>query len=878
MKTLKLFLFLFLVLSCGTKKKAEEKKDSDGDGVLDQYDQCPNTFGTVANNGCPNVTPPPSTTAEEVFIFDFDETSGTTTKENKTSSNLSITQGPGEIIRTTGVTGNALRTMGYYGWANGTIQKQLNYKSIAITAWVAPNVYPVQRKDQDEIQDHTVGAIFSNQSNVSQNGVAFGINQHGKLIAKFSIDGNAIEFLSSDIVPLMEWSHVALVIDAENGTASLFKNGTLLNSTTFSSGALDLDQSQKIYIGKGTANKTLAGFVTNGLNAAIDNVKVWDGKLTATEIAGQYNSQNPSTPNLSIDVNTLYANDYLRPKYHTLPTFGWTNEPHGLFYLDGKYHIFNQKNANGPYWSHINWGHFISSDLINWEEKRSALWPRAGQFDEVGVWSGHAIVDNNKPYIFYTGVNKAKAAIGLATSTSEPYLDWEVPNGNPIISGVPSGVPNADFRDPFVFEHENSWYMMIGTGIRRSGESNRGGLFLYKATSSDFKSWNYIGVMKEGNPSSDQTGEFWEMPFYHKFGNKAILGINKYPNTVAQYWTGSFNGSTFNADQTTPLNLDLIGGILSPSIGLDKDGNLIAIGILPDKVSSGRHKNLGWANIFTLPRVWTFDNGLIKQKPHPQLDALRTSTQNFGQISVANGVIDLLGGATGRQYEIEATVSKGSADRIGFKLFQGSSHQTVVYYDYNTQRVGYERSNASSFSDVPKSNESAAVSLPNDDVKWRIFVDASVVEVFIDDQYAFSFRSFPSDSDTGIDVFSTNGTASFDIKLHSITTGGVISAYGISGIKLENNAVVPPIIFPNPTSGAVQIIYPETQESKAYYGMIFNLKGDLIKQFVAPVSAKNQSFGWDGILPNGQKAPSGVYVLKTGLTIDEVATAKIIIK
>lgn len=51
------------------KKKAEEKKDSHGDGVLDQYDQCPNTFGTVANNGCPNVTPPPSTNAEEVFIF-----------------------------------------------------------------------------------------------------------------------------------------------------------------------------------------------------------------------------------------------------------------------------------------------------------------------------------------------------------------------------------------------------------------------------------------------------------------------------------------------------------------------------------------------------------------------------------------------------------------------------------------------------------------------------------------------------------------------------------------------------------------------------------------------------------------------------------------
>lgn len=878
MRVLRLVAILFFVISCGTKKKAEEKKDSDGDGVLDQYDQCPNSVGTIANNGCPNVVPPPTPTAKEVFLFGFDETSGSTTSESKTSSNLTIAPGPGEIQRAPGVAGNALRTMGYYGWASGTIQKQLDYKSIAITAWVAPNVYPVQRKDQDEIQDHTIGAIFSNQSNVNQNGVAFGINQHGKLIAKFSVDGNSIEFLSNETVPLMEWSHVALVIDAENGTASLFKNGTSLKSTTFTAGALDLDQSQKIFIGKGTANKTLAGFATNGLNAAIDIVKVWDAKLTASEISGQFNSHNPSTPNLSIDVNTLYSNDYLRPKYHALPSFGWTNEPHGLIYLDGKYHIFNQKNANGPYWSHINWGHFISSDLIHWEEKRSALWPRAGQFDEVGVWSGHAIVDNNKPYIFYTGVNKAKAAIGLATSTSAPFLDWEVPNGNPIISGVPSGVPNADFRDPFVFEHNNTWYMMIGTGIRRSGESKRGGLFLYKSSSADFKSWNYIGVMKEGNPAVDQTGEFWEMPFYHNFGSKAVLGINKYPNTVAQYWTGSFNGNNFSSDQTTPINLDLIGGILSPSISLDKDGNLIAIGILPDEVSSGRHKNLGWANIFTLPRVWTFENDRIKQKPHPQLDALRTNTQNFGQISVAHGVSNLLDGATGRQYELEAIVDKGSANRIGFKLFKGTSRETVIYYDFNSQRVGYERSKSTSFSDAPKSNESAVVSLPNSGVKWRIFVDASVIEVFINDTYAFSFRSFPSESDTGIDVFSQNGTATFDVKLHSINKGGTVAAYGTSAKKLKSNSTESPTIYPNPTHGAIQIIYPETQTPKAYYGFIFDLKGEIVHQFVAPVSKENNSFGWDGKLPNGQHVPSGVYVLKTGLNFDETTTSKIIIE
>ena len=86
----------------------------------------------------------------------------------------------------------------------------------------------------------------------------------------------------------------------------------------------------------------------------------------------------------------------------------------------------------------------------------------------------------------------------------------------------------------------------------------RGGLFLYKSTSADFKQWSQQGTMLEGNPSADGTGDFWEMPIYYNFGAKSIVLINKLPNANALYWTGNFDGSKFIRDNVVPERLEVI--------------------------------------------------------------------------------------------------------------------------------------------------------------------------------------------------------------------------------------------------------------------------------------------------------------------------------
>lgn len=826
------------------------------------------------NDPSPTPTPIPNpTVATELLSFSFNESSGQTLSETKTNASFNINGPSGSAERISGVEGNALRINGFYGWATGNASTTYPTSKVGVSGWIAPSAFPVQRKDLDPITENTNAAIFSNINTSTSAGIALGINHHGRVIGQFKVGTNVIQILSDQEVALKKWSYIALNINASSGTASLYLNGVQIKSITFDIGTLLWDNNAIIYIGKESKSKTEAGFDTNGLTGAIDQVSLWNKDLTAAEILSQYNKFVPSDPDLKIPTALRFANDIYRPKYHLIPSAGWTNESHGLLYIDNKYHIFSQRNFNGPYWGHLNWGHFVSSDLVSWEEKTQILWPQPG-FDEVGIWSGHAIVSHGQPYIFYTGVNKAKAAIGLATSTA-PYDTW-TKNASAIIPNAPTTSANADFRDPFVFQHNSEWYMMIGTGLR-SGTS-RGALYLYKSTSSDFKQWSPQGTMLEGNPSVDGTGDFWEMPVYYNFGAKSIVLINKLPNANALYWTGNFNGSQFVRDNPVPERLDVINQLLSPSIHPDANGNLTAIGIIPDGVSSDKSKSLGWANVFSLPRVWTLANGKIKQVPHPNLLSLRGSSKNFTNVVFDQNSPNSLNNSTGSQYEIVATINPGTATKVGFSLNKNiaTNEQTLIYYDFASSSFVVDRSKSSILTGVPLSNQSTNYVLPTGNMNWRIFVDSSVIEVFVNEELAFATRSFPSTGNNLIDLFAQGGSATAtDLKIYNIQGGGTIST-GKRSIE-KKNEIIHPIVFPNPSSENFNIKFSNITGTTPVYGYIFDIAGFPVKKMVTIIDASNSLIHWDGIMDNGNKAMRGVYIIK-GLLKNELFDAKIIVE
>lgn len=825
------------------------------------------------NDPSPTPNPiPPSNVATELLSFNFNETSGQSLSETKTNASFSINGPSGSAERIAGVEGNALRVNGFYGWATGNASTTYPTAKVCVSGWIAPSAFPVQRKDADPITENTNAAIFSNLNTSTSAGIALGINHHGRVIGQFKVGTNVIQIVSDQEVVLKKWSFIALNINASNGSASLYLNGVQIKSTTFDAGTLLWDNNATIYIGKESKSKTIAGFDTNGLTGAIDQVALWNKELTVNEILAQYTKYTPTNPDLKIPT-ARFANDIHRPKYHLLPSAGWTNESHGLLYIDNKYHIFSQRNLNGPYLEHINWGHYVSSDLVNWEEKAQVLWPQPG-FDEVGIWSGHAIISGGQPYIFYTGVNKSKAAIGLATSTA-PYDTW-TKNPTAIIPNAPTTSANADFRDPFVFQHNSEWYMMIGSGLR-SG-TPRGGLYLYKSTSSDFKNWSPQGTMLEGNPSVDGTGDFWEMPVYYNFGAKSIVLINKLPNANALYWTGNFNGAQFVRDNPVPERLDVINQLLSPSIHPDANGNLTALGIIPDGVTSAKHKEQGWAHTFSLPRVWTLVNGKIKQVPHPNLLSLRGSSKNFTNVVFDQNSSNVLNNSTGSQYEIVATINPGTASKVGFSLNKNTAtgEQTLIYYDFATSSFVVDRSKSSILTGVPLSNQSTNYVLPAGNINWRIFVDASVIEVFVNEELAFATRSFPSTANNLIDLYAQGGSATAtDLKIYNIQGGGTTSVAKRSEKKTE--VIIHPLVYPNPSTENFNIQFSGITVPTPVYGYIFDISGFPVKKIEKLLDADNSIVHWDGIMDNGKNAIRGVYIIK-GLLENELFDAKIIVE
>lgn len=819
----------------------------------------------------PPVTPPSNTTGE-LLLFKFNETSGQSILESKTNASFTINLSAGSAERIQGLEGKALRTNGYYGWATGKVSVAFPTNKVCISGWVAPAAFPVQRKDLDQLSDNTNASIFSNVNIYSNSGAALGIDQWGRIIGQFKVGTEVLNIVSDQQVPLKKWSFIALNINTLAGTASLYLNATKIKTINYNFGNLLWDNNATVFIGKESKTKTVAGFDTNGLTGAIDQVTVWNKDLTDTEILNEFQKMTVSEPDLRIPIAERYANDNHRPKYHLVPSAGWTNESHGLIYVGNKYHIFSQRNYNGPYLEHINWGHYVSSDLVTWEEKTQVLWPQPG-FDEVGIWSGHAVVKNGTPYIFYTGVNKAKAAIGLATSNA-PYDTW-TKNGTPIIAGVPSNIANADFRDPFVFQNNSDWYIMVGTGLRNG--TSRGGLFLYKSVSDDFKQWAQQGTMLEGNPVVDGTGDFWEMPVYYDFGAKSVLLVNKLPSANALYWTGTFDGSKFIKDNAVPQKLDVINHLLSPSICPDANGKLTAIGIIPDQVSSAKNKQQGWAHVFSLPRVWTLVNGKIVQQPHPNVLNLRGTSKNYTNVSFNQNSSNVLNGASGTQYEIVATIDPGTATKVGFSLLSNLSvnEQTLVYYDLSSKSFVVDRSKSSNLTDVPKTIQSSNYELPAGDIRWRIFVDASVIEVFVNEELAFATRSFPSEGSNQIDLYAQGGTAvAKDLKIYNIQGGGTAS---LAKLDESKDTILHPVVYPNPSSSDFNFKFNTVQNNGVFVtGYIFDINGFPIKKLEKLLSTENDIVKWDGLMDNGMKATEGVYLIK-GFLGNELFDAKIII-
>lgn len=706
-----------------------------------------------------------------------------------------------------GAKGNALRFDGYTSHIKADVNVPLNEPSVmTVSLWCAVETYPMMTID---VPTDEKAYIAGNINHEKKTGFGFFLGSTGKYSFECYTGGWKIECLASEKLPYYEWNNLVAVIDGVHKKVTLYNNGVEVAHSRCMD-KINVGKSPFLF-GRAEQAKTWGPFQLNTYNGIIDELCVYDEALTQQEIAS-WKAENPADLIVPKD---RFAGNILRPSFHGMPGAGWTNESHGLIKYNGKYHVFFQKNANGPYMSRLHWGHITSPDLLNWTEERIAIAP-AEFYDIKGCWSGCVFNDEGltggKPNIFYTGVDYVKAMMCQAMPLDDDLIKWEKNPKNPVVNGRPGGL-SSDFRDPNMFKHNGNYYMIVGTSKNNVGATT---LHRYDKTT---KTWSNDGTIFFEGTTKNICGFFFEMPTINPIGDgKWLFTATPFQTAVGvetMYWVGTINDDgTFKPlkkYEKYPGKIELEGfgtdgyGLLSPSV-TNADGKTIALGIVPDKLPSIDNYNMGWAHNYSLPREWSLDeNDNLVQKPYEGVKKMRTSE------SYAKSNFKLIDGldlnpVKGRKIELLGEFVIGNSERFGFKFFKNGNECVELYYSpfKNTLTVDMRslpriQNDGGSYKGLYES------SLPEsfkkgDIIKINAFIDHSIIDIFINDKWACSVRVFPTNVDAiNVEAFSMGETEvrqvnawNLDEKLASVTFPSVSKeisywVYGSKGVLFYDN-------------------------------------------------------------------------------------------
>lgn len=747
---------------------------------------------------------PVASVAKEVARFSMELSDGKITESiSGTSFDVKGVFPPENVA---GASGNALRFDGYSTYIDAEIGDVIPEGTRQMTAsvWVAVETYPIVEIDVNTPEQV---AIASCLDDTAKKGFGFFLGFDGKYSFKAYLGGWPLELSVDTPLDRYEWVNLSAVIDCDSKTATLYNNGEVV-ATGRAAGSISASNTT-LRIGRSFRERHAGPFCLTSFNGLVDELTIWDEALTVDRIAG-FTAENPA--DLTIPPSR-FEGDPLRPLFHGMPGANWTNETHGMTYAGGRYHLFFQKNANGPYMARLHWGHLSSENLFDWKEEPIAIAP-GNNYDIKGCWSGTVFSDGEitggKPSILYTGVDYAKAVIAQANPLDDDLIFWEKSPRNPIISGRPNGLSD-DFRDPYFFRAESGAYIIVGSSKGGVGTTT---LHKYNPASG---TWSNDGSLFFTGANAAMAGTFWEMPTITDMGGRWLFTAtpqNTSRGVATLYWTGSIAADgTFSPDDLTPKTVELKGfardgfGLLSPTI-CRHDGKNIVIGIVPDKLPSQANYELGYAHTYSLPREWSLDSeGYLCQKPYSGLTAMR-SREGFSKGDFTLSGSEELTGVEGRGVELIGEFAVGDS-KCGFTLLDDGASSLKVYYDGSAGEIvvdmrGLDRriNDSGVFDGVYRSTLPTPLA-KGSTLKLNVFFDHSILDIFINDRWASSVRVFANGKATErATVFSDGLTEVKRVDAWKLT-GGAGSGVGlvggddgveirVNGASLEYSGVVEP--------------------------------------------------------------------------------------
>ncbi|MEV6104256.1 glycoside hydrolase family 32 protein [Streptomyces sp. NPDC051940] len=446
------------------------------------------------------------------------------------------------------------------------------------------------------------------------------------------------------------------------------------------------------------------------------------------------------------------------PSVHLRPPRGWVNDPNGLVFHDGRYHVFFQHNPHSAWHAAMHWGHYASTDLLRWEELPIALSPTPGGDDRDGVWSGNAVSYGGELIAFYSArrddrwyqpVTAARSRDGR-TFTKDPGL---------LIPDPPAGL--TMFRDPYVWRDGERWRMLVGAAL----EDGRGAAVQY--SSADLRTWTYQGVFlaraPEPLPGGADTEEGWECAQYAPFGDGrgAVLVSAWDPARGAQCtaaWTGREEGGVFSA-RLPAQRLDHGPDFYAPALLHAPDGRLLMWAWsweARDEAYVGAPSAwtdaVGWAGMLTLPRELSLGaDGRLRQQPARELKALRGPERIR---TAGSGTTEL--GAVGRAAELAVHLDGDAGLRVVTSA--DGTEYLEVRRDPVTGEVVVDRTHAS----LDARAKRGAWRMPGGSGELRVLLDHSVAEVFTVDGEALTVRFYPVGGDGW--RIRTTGSGAYEVE------------------------------------------------------------------------------------------------------------------
>lgn len=457
----------------------------------------------------------------------------------------------------------------------------------------------------------------------------------------------------------------------------------------------------------------------------------------------------------------MAGSDPFRPVLHAIAPSGKSWDANGLVFKDGVYHFFYlvRPNGAGPVQ-----GHKVSKDLVSWEERPVAAWPNIEEGEEA-VWSGSAVIDDEgRCHIFYTGVGPDRSSRfaprqGHLVSIDEKFDRFRKVDTSMItLDDFP--VPAHAVRDPFAFRNGGTWYLTLTGSVLKEGqetvadqmaawpkESCQGALFLFE--SQNLNDWKYKGIALRSEKKP-----LWEVSDLFRSGGRWFFSPGG-----KEYHVGDFDLEKGTFTDTREPGKACLGLFYAYRSMAAPDGRRLVISRVKEGGGLAVKK---WEGAYTFPREWWLEDDVLRQRPAKELEVLRKGHAEFSG-SVKEGIHPVMTAST--EYELIAELDMGTAETCGLEIRRSKEGSQAYRISWDGRKATARVVSPEPAASKPVWWKTPVGIVPEKKtnprrIKFHLFVDRGLVELFVDDQKTFErpVEEIPLDCN-GIAVFAEGGQA-----------------------------------------------------------------------------------------------------------------------